>query len=410
MLPGSWLSPGDAGSCPTPYGRRVAGPATKHKPARGSRARAPLTSQRAQGGDDPPRGDPLPHGQRACYCPRHGEDRAERLRAPPWAHGRRDAARCPGGTSRAGGSEPSSHLVRGGVGLASRARIADEPSGPRLPRSRRDPRLVRHHRPAQRDRLLRGPADLVPTARRGTKRDHRSCQPLPRRRRRPVGGTRPDHRPRGVRARLLAAVGFAARGDRRVIQGADLRGKHGAAEAHRRHTAGHVGGSHGVRDRAAGAAGRRAPGDRAPLPQWPFHDLCARAAERQPSRGHAAIRPSGRPRSRRAAPGRLDVRGADDDAPHLAAPRGRAHATRPCEPSRGVSHGRPVPHLAQGSLDRLAGRRAHPRALRRNGGAVLHRHHGQRMARAPGLGRAPRPRRDAGARRRRERAAAGPDR
>ena len=65
----------------------------------------------------------------------------------------------------------------------------------------------------------------------------------------------------------------------------------------------------------------------------------------------------------------------------------------------------PCPAVAQGGVDRLARRRAHPRALRRHRGAGHHVHHRRRVARAPRLGRPPALRRDADPRRGRQRAA-----
>ncbi len=61
----------------------------------------------------------------------------------------------------------------------------------------------------------------------------------------------------------------------------------------------------------------------------PFTSGALAPAAGQPPRGDAALRRRGRARADRAPSRRLDVRGADDDAPHLATARERAHAVRP---------------------------------------------------------------------------------
>ena len=89
---------------------------------------------------------------------------------------------------------PGAHL-RIRHALARRAGGAHQPSGPRLRQPRRDARFLRHHRPAERHRVLRGhgggleagrdaAADLVPTAGHRAQRDHRPRGLLARRGRR----------------------------------------------------------------------------------------------------------------------------------------------------------------------------------------------------------------------------------
>ena len=228
-------------------------------------------------------------------------------------------------------------------------------------------------------------AGLLPAAR-PRAAGHRGPRRLATRRRRRARGPSGTHGDPGrLRPRSPALRRSAPRPHLADLEGADVGRLDRATEADRLGEPG--AGRHRRRGGPAGGPRGLPRGARPALPQRPVHLLDDRAGARQPRRGPAQVRRRGHA-ARRSHDHRADVHpaGADDDAADLPPARRRA-ARYDLSASSGVAHGGPVPAVAQGGMDRLAGRRADLRAVRRHRGPGGQRSSAATSGWSTGLGR-----------------------
>ena len=300
--------------------------------------------------------------------------------------------------ARRSGSRPAGGDVRRSAADEGRARAAGEPLRPRSRRSRHRDRRLRHRGPAQLDRLVRGLRGLLEAgggaatgvgqaARQGAVRDRRPRRIEGRRRRRAGKPSRHD------------VPAWSATGRRPSLDDGPL--PDAVSPAWKAPTSG---GSTGRPKLIVAGEPSLIDTDAAPSHGLPFdgclvmpgplyHNGPALMSCQALLAGcHVVLLERFDAEATLAAiaelPGRGRLPRPDDDEADLAAPRGDQAGLRPVVAADGLAPGRAVPDVAEGGVDRVARRRAHLGALRRDRGPGRHRDHRRRVAGASGFGRA----------------------